>query len=195
MNQRIEELYNELIKIITPDTVFACIGAVKTTSYIDSIGPQIGDRLTKAGLPYVYGTTKKPYNGLTACGIGAKINRIHHNQVIVAIDCCISYTDEKLYKIGITNGGIKPGAGMNKKLPIIGDYAIKAFMLREYNTDLIMNSKLMTSGKCDFYVQETDKIVNIISTAIIQAYNYICKKTIENIFSDKANIINVNKLL
>lgn len=195
MNQRIEELYNELIKIITPDTVFACIGAVKTTSYIDSIGSQVGDRLTKAGLPYVYGTTKKPYNGLTACGIGAKINRIHHNQVIVAIDCCISYTDEKLYKIGITNGGIKPGAGMNKKLPIIGDYAIKAFMLREYNTDLIMNSKLMTSGKCDFYVQETNKIVDIISTAIIQAYNYICKKTIENIFSDKANIINVNKLL
>lgn len=195
MNQRIEELYNELIKIITPDTVFACVGAVKTTSYIDSIGPQVGDRLVKAGLPYVYGTTKKPYNGLTACGISAKINRIHHNQVIIAIDCCISYTDEKLYKINITNGGIKPGAGLNKKLPIIGDYAIKAFMLREYNTDLIINTNLMTSGKCDFYVQETKRMVDIISTAIIQAYEYICKKTIRNIFSDKANIINVNKLL
>lgn len=192
MEQRIERLYNELIKIITPDTVFACIGAAKTTSYLDSVGPQIGDRLKSVGLPYVYGTHTMPYNGLTAESMAAKINKRHKKQTVIAIDACCTCFDNKLFKIEIAKGSMSPGAGLNKKLTSVGDYSIRAFTLKKDNMSLLPNIKLMTSGKCDYYIREVDIIVEIISKAIIKAYNDVMNKTIKSIMP---NVINKEILL
>ncbi len=195
MNSRAKALYNELIKIMTPNTAFACIGAVKTTSYIDSIGPQVGDRLVAAGLPYVYGTHRKPYNGLTAETMAARIKRKHKNNLVIAIDTCTTRSDDKLLKIDFVKGSIAPGAGLDRKLPRIGDYSIKAYMLKEGDTDIILNSSLLTSGRCDFYVNEVNDIIDIISSAIIEAYKYVSNETIRGILPDNTNNRNVSKLL
>ena len=145
MDKRINELYNELIKIITPDTVFACIGAIKTTSYIDSIGPQVGDLLKAAGIPYVYGTQSKPYNGFTAEKFTKTINKHHKNNIVIAIDTACTMWPEKLYKILLENGSIRPGAGVNKKLSSVGDYAIKAYCADKNNMHLLYNSNLYSN--------------------------------------------------
>lgn len=187
MNQRIQRLYDELIKVITPNTVFACIGAAKTTSYLDSVGPQIGDRLKQAGLPFVYGNHNMPYNGLTAEAMTAKINKRHKKQTVIAIDACCTQFDSKLFKIEFAKGSMSPGAGLNKKLTSVGDYSIRAFTLTKNNIELLPNIKLMTSGQCDYYVRETDIIIEIISKAIIQAYNDVMNKTIKNILPNTIN--------
>jgi putative sporulation protein YyaC len=194
MDDRIEQLYNELVKIITPDTVFACIGAVRTTSYLDSIGPQVGDILKANKIPFVYGTHDKPYNGLTANSMTKTISKFHPHSTVIAIDTACALTDEKLYKIQILNGCIKPGAGVNKKLTKVGDYAIKAFMLSSNEKDLIFNSELLSSNKCGFLINKVDEMVHIISAAILKAYQEATNKSLFELLEIKSNKEAIYKL-
>lgn len=189
MEERTLELYNELIKIMTPDTVFACIGAVKTTSYLDSIGPQVGDILKANGLPYVYGTHKKPYDGLSAERFTKMINKRYKNNTVIAIDLCCCLDTEKLYKIQLDQGFLTPGAGVNKKLSKIGDYAIRVYMLTRYNKDLVVNYKFFKDKDYEFLKNKTDESIKIISDAIIQAYKYVCTNPSFNITELKTNKI------
>jgi putative sporulation protein YyaC len=195
MDERIDELYNELIKIITPDTVFACIGAIKTTSYIDSIGPQIGDLLKAAGIPYVYGTQSSPYNGFTAEKITKKIKKHHKNNVVIAIDTACTMYPDKLYKILLENGAIRPGAGVNKRLTSVGNYAIKAYCADKNNMSLLYNSNLYSNKDCDSIIEEVDNCINIIATAIIKAYQYIIKQPAFNIIEIDNTIQKINKMI
>lgn len=195
MDERINKLYNELIKIITPDTVFACIGAVKTTSYIDSIGPQIGDLLKAVGIPYVYGTHANPYNGLTSEKMNKTIKKYHKNNNVIAIDTCCTKHIEKLYKIVVENGSIAPGAGVDKKLSRIGNYAIKAFALYTEDLDLIYNGHLYSHKECDTIIQEVDDMVYIISTAIIKAYKYVVQQPTFDIIEKNNKKNKINKMI
>lgn len=195
MEYRIEQLYNELTKIITPDTVFACIGAVKTTSYLDSVGPQVGDILKKNGIPFIYGTHDRPYNGLTANGMAKMINKFHKHNTVIAIDTACAVSEEKLYKIQIEKGRISPGAGINKKLPKVGDYAIKAYMMLREERDLIINNNLLSSDKCVFLINKTDEMVKIISTAIIRAYKDALNKPLLDLVEIRAHNAALYKLL
>lgn len=195
MDERTLELYNELVKIITPDTVFACVGAVRTTSYLDSVGPQVGDILQANGIPYVYGTHKKPYNGITAERMAKTIKKHHKNNTVIAIDICCCHNLKKLYKIQLENGHIAPGAGVGKKLTKVGDYAIKAYLISWKDIDLIPNNELLNSEKCGFLINKTDEIVKIISDAIVQAYRDACSKPLIDIIEIENNKANISKLI
>lgn len=195
MDERTLELYNELVKIITPDTVFACVGAARTTSYLDSVGPQVGDILQANGVPYVYGTHNKPYNGITAEKMAKTINKYHKNNTVIAIDTCCCYNTKKLYKIQLEKGHIAPGAGVGKELTKVGDYAIKAYLISWKDTDLIPNNELLNSKKCGFLINKTDEAVKIISDAIVQAYKDACSKPLIDIIEIENNKINISKLI
>lgn len=195
MDERTLELYNELVKIITPDTVFACVGAVRTTSYLDSVGPQVGDILQANGIPYVYGTHNKPYNGITAEKMAKTIKKHHKNNTVIAIDTCCCHSLKKLYKIQLEKGYISPGAGVGKELTKVGDYAIKAYLISWKDTELIPNSELLNSKKCGFLINKTDETVKIISDAIVQAYKDACSKPLIDIIEIENNKINVSKLI
>jgi putative sporulation protein YyaC len=60
------------------------------------------------------------------------INKKHKNDLIIATDCCFS-ENEKLLKedFSIRSGPIRPGAGIGRDLPSIGDMNILFCMSEE----------------------------------------------------------------
>ena len=93
-----EEIKQELRKVITPDTVFVCIGSSRFK--FDIFGPLCGTMLKKKGVPY-YGDMRKPVNGVNMYQRLYEIYDIdqHLNENIIAIDACATSCIDKINKI------------------------------------------------------------------------------------------------
>lgn len=99
--------------------VFLCIGSDRSTG--DSFGPLVGTLLEERGVSKVLGTLEKPVH---AENIRDIVNEISGKNYIIAIDAALG----NCQNIGcfiIKDGGLKPGAGVNKELPIVGDLSIE----------------------------------------------------------------------
>lgn len=164
---RKEELKTELRKIMTLDTVFVCIGTMN--SIIDSLGPLIGKKLEDAGLK-VCGTLLSPYHALTYEIKNKILNEKYKDNNKIAIDACVCGEEFKLYKVGISSGPISPGAGCNKRIPAIGDYSLRGFLLYKTERNLVYNHDLIRSCKYDEKVRELKNMVDLISQAIIEVH-------------------------
>ncbi len=101
--------------------VIVCVGTDRSTG--DSLGPLIGTTLGKNSLENitVYGCLDKPVHALNLEQFARLINEKHPDSVILAIDACLGKSDSIGY-IAIKEGPLKPGIGVNKTLPEIGDY-------------------------------------------------------------------------
>ena len=171
MENRTNILVSELKKIITPDTAFVCIGARKHICTLDSVGPRVGDKLFNAGIPYVYGTNAEPYNGLTYQEMNKKLAQILSlNTKIIAIDISSTTKEHKIGKVELTQGSIFPGSGVGKNMPPVGDYAIRAFIMRanerHFLSDYVLKNSIEYGAKLSLVYEMT----NLISGAIIKAY-------------------------
>lgn len=104
----------------THSIVIACIGTDRSTG--DSLGPLVGTFLSeKANSPFfVYGTLDDPIHAVNLQEKMKEINNKHQNAFIIAVDACLG----RLKSVGtvqIADGPLKPGAGVNKTLPEVGD--------------------------------------------------------------------------
>ena len=116
------------------DINIVCIGTDKSIS--DSVGPFIGSFLDKE-FNNIYGTLKEPIH---AMNIYDRLEEIDlENNLIIAIDACLSNDIDDLYNITIENVPIKPGLGVGKTLPPVGDISIKVNIGKEL--DSIFESK------------------------------------------------------
>lgn len=105
------------------EIVLLCIGTDRCTG--DALGPLIGSQLSTSQLPtaHVYGTLEKPVH---ATNLGETLTQIkgrHHNPMIIAIDACLGRLDS-VGNVMVGKGPLKPGAGVNKDLPAVGDMYI-----------------------------------------------------------------------
>ncbi|KNF07091.1 sporulation protein YyaC [Gottschalkia purinilytica] len=105
--------------------VILCIGTDRSTG--DSLGPLIGYKLYDMLKIYpnvlVLGTLDSPVH---AKNLEKKIEWIYSQfkkPFIIAIDACLG-KQERIGYINICKGSIKPGAGVNKVLPEVGDMHI-----------------------------------------------------------------------
>lgn len=99
--------------------VLVCIGTDRSTG--DSLGPLVGTRLTDLDASLtVYGTLSKPVHATNLEDTLMEIEKYHHNPVIIAIDACLGRS-ESVGSITLAAGALKPGAGVNKSLPQVGD--------------------------------------------------------------------------
>lgn len=100
--------------------VFVCIGTDRSTG--DSLGPLIGT-LLKDKEPHsfhIYGSLDDPIHALNLADKVAQIKKNHVNPFIIGIDACLG----RLKSVGIIqigDGPVKPGSGVNKDLPAVGD--------------------------------------------------------------------------
>lgn len=111
--------YDELVVInIGTDK---CIG--------DSFGPLLGTFLLESNLKNIksYGTLQDPIHALNLQKIIPKIIKNHPNAYIIGTDACISNTldIEKEFVKFSHSLPIKPGAGVGKSLPAVGNSSIK----------------------------------------------------------------------
>lgn len=104
--------------------VFLCIGSDRATG--DCLGPLIGQQLSAAvrNTPYyVYGTLAAPVHAINLPDTMEQIYRTHRNPLVIAIDASLGKsTHIGCYTLG--KGPLKPGAGVDKDLPPVGDFSI-----------------------------------------------------------------------
>lgn len=160
----VEQLIN--IDFNVNDFIVVCIGTKK--SYLDSVGPKVGTRVSNNTEFVVYGTIKDNCHALSLEEKFKEIKKLYSDKKILAIDACCTKYPEKLGKIELLKGPIFPGAGVGKNLPCIGDFSIKAFTIDKDSQDLVYDAFLEISCNKQIYMNYVDNAVNIISDAIIE---------------------------
>ncbi|WP_078414510.1 spore protease YyaC [Priestia abyssalis] len=140
--------------------VVVCIGTDRSTG--DSLGPLVGTKLTAQNLSsfHVYGTLEEPIHAMNLNDTLKQIQRFHKNPFIIGIDACLG----KMKNIGTVSigiGPVKPGAGVNKDLPPVGD--------------IHMTGIVNVSGFMEFFVLQNTrlylvmKLADLIADSIVKA--------------------------
>ncbi len=131
-----ENIYNSIknLKKTFNQIIIMCIGTDKIIA--DCLGPLVGHILeNKFSLKeniYIYGTLKNPVHSSNIQDYIKFIEKKHNDYIIIAIDASLGSLDKIGYiKTGI--GQIKPGSGVNKTLPYIGNIYIKG-IIQDKNT-------------------------------------------------------------
>lgn len=155
-----ENLAEELLAVIPSLTkrqiVFVCIGTDRSTG--DSLGPLVGTLLEEKGIRsfYVYGTLDEPIHAVNLSEKLKEIHAKHDDPYIIGIDACLG----RIKNVGVIqlgNGPVKPGAGVNKELPAVGDIHITGivnvsgfmefFVLQNTRLNLVMRmAKTIANG-------------------------------------------------
>lgn len=105
--------------------IILCIGSDRSTG--DSLGPLVGYKLEPILSTYdnirVLGTLNKPVHAKNLEEKIDFINTKYMDPFVLAIDASLGRFDKVGY-LNIKNGPLKPGLGVNKKLPDIGHISI-----------------------------------------------------------------------
>ncbi|GAA0136057.1 spore protease YyaC [Paenibacillus sp. YSY-4.3] len=102
------------------EIVVVCIGTDRSTG--DCLGPLVGTALAKYNSPYfhLYGTLEDPVHAVNLKDILHQINTTFMDPYIIGIDACLGQTTS-VGSIQVVQGPLRPGAGVNKELPPVGD--------------------------------------------------------------------------
>lgn len=107
------------------EIIILCIGTDRSTG--DSLGPLTGYKMKKVLNRFknihVYGTLDKPVHAKNLEDHIKTIYSSHKKPFIVAIDACLGKVDRVGF-LTVSHGPIKPGAGVKKNLPPVGDMHI-----------------------------------------------------------------------
>lgn len=103
--------------------VILCIGTDRIIG--DCLGPLVGTMLNKSAGKYltVYGTLQNTVHALNLCETIAQIKKKHPDRIIIAVDASLG-AYEHIGGVFVRPGCLRPGAGVCKDLPEIGDIAI-----------------------------------------------------------------------
>src|SRR5690606_22848999 len=150
--------------------LFVCIGSDRSTG--DSLGPLVGSELKKLGYT-VLGTLGNTVNAMNIEKTLEVIKEKYYDYFVVAIDACLGRL-ENVGKISVLPFPLKPGAGVGKDLPEVGDIHIAG----------VVNFK-PTYGNYDLLVLQNTKlsIVVDLKERIVQAINYVMKKRQERMIN------------
>ena len=102
------------------DIVVVCIGTDRSTG--DCLGPLVGSALAKYRCPYfhLYGTLDEPVHAMNLKETLDEIHARFPDPYIISIDACLGQTSS-VGSIQVVQGPLRPGAGVNKELPPVGD--------------------------------------------------------------------------
>lgn len=102
------------------ELVLLCIGTDRSTG--DALGPLVGSRLTEgpqAGGYTVLGTLDNPVHASNLADTLQAVSQTFRNPFVVAVDASLGRVESVgLLTVGL--GSLKPGAGVNKTLPAVG---------------------------------------------------------------------------
>ncbi|MGE5559936.1 MAG: spore protease YyaC [Chloroflexota bacterium] len=100
--------------------VIVCIGTDRSTG--DALGPLVGSQLERdlGGIAPVYGTLDEPVHASNLEECLARIRRRSEPTALIAVDACLGNL-ESVGTVTVGRGALRPGAGVNKNLPPVGD--------------------------------------------------------------------------
>ena len=105
------------------DIVIVCIGTDRSTG--DCLGPLVGHKLQliQYSMVSVYGTLDHPVHAKNLEEEIHGIEQKHKHPFLIGIDACLG-KPERIGQITIGKGPLRPGAGVSKDLPEIGNMHI-----------------------------------------------------------------------
>lgn len=121
LSGRLQRYLNEIHS--ARPVVVVCIGTDRSTG--DSLGPLVGTMINKKKIDgiAVYGTLDEPIHAVNLNDTLEAIGDRFRHPYIIAIDACLGQFSS-IGTIQLGDGPIKPGAGVNKDLPPVGDIHI-----------------------------------------------------------------------
>lgn len=152
------------------EIVFLCIGSDRVTG--DCLGPYIGYRLSQYHIPgvFIYGTLQNPVHAVNLSSILSRINHLHPQALIIAIDSSLGEKKHLGY-VTIGNGSLYPGAAVQKDLPPVGD--------------IFITGVVNISGILEYLTLQTTRLATVISLADIITQGILCSQPCQKV----ANII------
>ncbi len=158
-NSAIYKFCRELFGLVESKTenaqniVILCIGSDRATG--DCLGPIIGYKLEK--LQYknlaIYGTLNKPVHAKNLESTLDMIKSKYDNPFIIAIDASLG-KDKHVGYVTLAEGSLKPGIGVDKELPQVGDICITGIV----NVTGYLNHMLLQTTRLDTVMQLADFI-------------------------------------
>ena len=135
---------------IFQELVILCIGSDRITG--DSLGPLVGHSLAKKALAHtrIYGTLARPVHALNLNETVEVLHLQHPHSLTIAIDASLG-TRAHLGFLTVSENPLKPGLGVRKKLPPVGDISITG----------IVN----TSGAFDHFQLQTTRLATVVKMA------------------------------
>jgi putative sporulation protein YyaC len=152
--------------------VIICVGTDRSTG--DSLGPLVGTHLTKAGLhgSHLFGTLSDPVHAMNLSEVVDAIHQKFRNPFTVAIDACLGQTTS-VGSIQIGHGPLKPGAGVNKELPPVGDIHITGIV----NVGGFMEYFVLQNTRLNLVMNMSEIIANSIQSALQSTFAYTASVT------------------
>jgi len=138
-----------------------CIGTDRSTG--DSLGPLVGDMLVKFKMNgvHVYGTLENPVHARNLEETLTNARILHPDAFLVAVDASLGILDH-VGCISVGKGPIKPGAGLKKELPPVGDMHITGIV----NTGGFMDFLVLQSTRLSVVMKMADVIARSLHMAI-----------------------------
>lgn len=161
MGNTLSELIREQV-LLNRSIIFLCIGSDRATG--DCLGPIIGYKLSKYKKYhnyYVYGTLEEPVHAKNLKDTVTMINRKHDDAFVIAIDASLGRSDHIGY-ITLGEGPLKPGAGVDKDLPAVGDIFITGIV----NFSGMLDSMLLQTTRLGIVMTMADQICLAINYCI-----------------------------
>ncbi|RDU37260.1 spore protease YyaC [Neobacillus piezotolerans] len=162
------ELISNLPLLTSRPIVVVCIGTDRSTG--DSLGPLVGSFLEEKRLPsfHIYGTLDDPIHAVNLEEKLKEITEKHFHPFIIAIDACLGRF-KSVGVIQVCDGPVKPGAGVNKELPEVGDMHITGIV----NVSGFMEFFVLQNTRLSLVVKMAKTIANGIYLASKYQYNQL----------------------
>ena len=132
------------------DIVILCIGTDRSAG--DSLGPLVGYKLKsmKYDRVHVHGSLEDPVHAKNIRNTVDYIYQGYEKPLVIAVDACLGRVEHVGF-ISVARGSIKPGSGINKVLPEVGDISIIG----------IVNF----SGPLDFFILQNTRLSVVMKMA------------------------------
>jgi putative sporulation protein YyaC len=165
------KIRSRLTKLFTVSSnrpaLILCIGTDRSTG--DSLGPLVGTQLINYELPElnVIGTLKNPVHATNLYENVQFIKKTFTNPMIIAVDACLGRFDSIGY-ITLANGPLKPGTGVYKKLPAVGE----AHLTGTVNVSGFMEYIVLQNTRLNLVWQMAETISRMIAVSYFQSRHY-----------------------
>ncbi|MUT68393.1 spore protease YyaC [Paenibacillus sp. NEAU-GSW1] len=150
--------------------VIVCIGTDRSTG--DSLGPIIGTSLAKYQSPHfsIYGTLEEPVHAMNLEDTILQINRSFHKPFVIGIDACLGQVSS-IGSIQVGTGPVRPGAGVNKELPPVGDIHITGIV----NVGGFMEYFVLQNTRLHLVMKMADVIACSLFSAVVNSVHAVAR--------------------
>ena len=150
--------------------IIVCVGTDRSTG--DCLGPLVGSSLSRYSNPnsslfHLYGTLDQPVHAVNLQDTIHRIYENHDNPYIIGIDACLGQSSS-VGCIQVASGPLKPGAGVNKQLPPIGDIHLTGIV----NVGGFMEYFVLQNTRLSLVMRLSDVIASSLYAAIKEWNNY-----------------------